>query len=37
MIKLLYNVQFVCVWANKARGSYDNDVFKNIIKNLRQV
>ena len=31
------NVQFVCVWANKARGSYDNDVFKNIIKNLRNV
>jgi hypothetical protein len=31
------NVQFVCVWANKAKGSYDNDVFKDIIKNLRQV
>lgn len=31
------NVQFVCVWANKARGSYDNDVFKSIIKKLRQV
>ena len=31
------NVQFVCVWANKARGNYDNDVFKQIIKSLRQV
>jgi hypothetical protein len=32
------NVQFVCVWANKARGSYDNEVFKEIINNLnRQV
>jgi hypothetical protein len=31
------NVQFVCVWANKARGSYDNEVFKNIINKLRNV
>lgn len=29
------NVQFVCVWANKARGSYDNDVFKQIIQDLK--
>lgn len=29
------NVQFVCVWANKARGSYDNEVFKEIINNLK--
>ena len=29
------NVQFVCVWANKARGSYDNEVFKQIINNLK--
>lgn len=29
------NVQFVCVWANKARGSYDNKVFKEIINNLK--
>lgn len=30
------NVQFVCVWANKARGSYDNEVFKEIINNLKR-
>ncbi len=30
------NVQFVCVWANKARGSYDNDMFKEIINNLKR-
>lgn len=30
------NVQFVCVWANKARGSYDNDLFKDIISNLKR-
>ena len=29
------NVQFVCVWANKARGSYDNEIFKKIINNLK--
>jgi len=29
------NVQFVCVWANKARGSYDNEIFKQIINNLK--
>lgn len=29
------NVQFVCVWANKARGSYNNEVFKEIIKKLK--
>jgi len=30
------NVQFVCVWANKARGSYDNEIFKEIINNLKR-
>ena len=30
------NVQFVCVWANKARGSYDNEIFKQIINNLKR-
>ncbi len=30
------NVQFVCVWANKARGTYDNDMFKEIINNLKR-
>ena len=30
------NVQFVCVWANKARGTYDNEVFKQIINNLKR-
>jgi hypothetical protein len=29
------NVQFVCVWSNKARGSYDNEIFKQIINNLK--
>jgi len=29
------NVQFVCVWANKARGNYENDMFKEIINNLK--
>lgn len=29
------NVQFVCVWANKARGSYDNELFKQIINDLK--
>lgn len=29
------NVQFVCVWANKARGTYSNEVFKEIINNLK--
>jgi hypothetical protein len=31
------NVQFVCVWANKARGSYENELFKQIINNLKKV
>jgi len=31
------NVQFTCVWANKARGSYENELFKEIINKLRQV
>jgi hypothetical protein len=30
------NVQFVCVWANKARGSYDNELFKQIIDDLKR-
>ena len=30
------NVQFVCVWANKARGTYSNEVFKEIINNLKR-
>lgn len=30
------NVQFVCVWANKARGSYDNELFKTIINDLKK-
>lgn len=29
------NVQFVCVWANKARGTYDSNTFKEIINNLK--
>ena len=29
------NIQFVCVWANKAKGSYDNNIFKEIINNLK--
>jgi hypothetical protein len=28
------NVQLVCVWANKAKGSYDNQTFLDIINNL---
>lgn len=31
------NVQFVCVWANIAKGKYSNDMFKDIIKKLRNV
>jgi hypothetical protein len=31
------NVQFTCVWANKARGSYENELFKEIINKLRNV
>jgi hypothetical protein len=30
------NVQFVCVWVNKARGSYDNEVFKGILKKFKE-
>lgn len=29
------NVQFVCVWANKARGSYNIEVFKKLISELK--
>jgi hypothetical protein len=29
------NVQFVCVWANKAKGAYDNELFKDIIHKLK--
>jgi hypothetical protein len=29
------NVHFVCVWVNKARGSYDLNVFMDIINNLK--
>lgn len=29
------NVQLVCVWANKAKGSYDNKEFLDIINNLK--
>ena len=32
MLKLLY----LCVWANKAKGSYNNDMFKEIINNLKK-
>lgn len=30
------NVHFVCVWANKARGSYKNEVFKDILKKFKE-
>lgn len=30
------NVQFVCVWVNKARGSYTDEVFREIIKKFRE-
>ncbi len=31
------NVQAVCVWANKAKGSYDNDVFLAILTKFKNV
>lgn len=31
------NVHFVCVWANKARGSYTHETFKEILSNFRNV
>jgi hypothetical protein len=30
------NVQFVCVWANKARGAYKDDVFRDILKKYKE-
>ena len=30
------NVQFVCVWANKARGAYKDEVFKDILKKFKE-
>jgi hypothetical protein len=30
------NVQFVCVWANKARGTYKDEVFKDILKKYKE-
>lgn len=31
------NVHFVCVWANKARGSYAHETFKEILSNFSNV
>jgi hypothetical protein len=31
------NVHFVCVWANKAKGAYSHEAFKNILSNFRNV
>lgn len=31
------NVHFVCVWANKARGSYAHETFKEILTNFRNI
>lgn len=31
------NVHFVCVWANKAKGAYTHETFKEILNNFRQV
>lgn len=31
------NVQFVCVWTNKAKGAYSHKTFKDILNNFRQV
>jgi len=31
------NVQFVCVWTNKAKGTYSHETFKNILNNFRNV
>ena len=31
------NVHFVCVWTNKAKGSYAHETFKEILSNFRQV
>ena len=31
------NVQFVCVWTNKAKGAYSHEMFKDILSNFRNV
>lgn len=31
------NVHFVCVWVNKAKGSYSHETFKEILNTLKQV
>lgn len=31
------NVHFVCVWVNKARGSYEHETFKEILSNFKKV
>jgi hypothetical protein len=31
------NVHFVCVWVNKAKGSYSNEIFKEILTKFKQV
>jgi hypothetical protein len=31
------NVQFVCVWANKARGSYTDELFKEILNKYKNI
>lgn len=31
------NVHFVCVWANKAKGSYSHEIFKEILTKFKQV
>lgn len=30
------NVQFVCVWANKARGAYKDELFRDILKKFKE-
>jgi hypothetical protein len=30
------NVQFVCVWANKARGAYKDELFRDILKKFKK-
>jgi hypothetical protein len=31
------NVHFVCVWVNKARGSYSDELFREILTKYRQI
>jgi hypothetical protein len=31
------NVNFVCVWTNKAKGAYSHEMFKDILSNFRNV